>query len=70
VSASRYLDVQLDTLRRMYDGMRGASYRQNFKYITYRSLHVMQSRGVRDLGDTRIFKPREIQGMLVERLRR
>jgi MinD-like ATPase involved in chromosome partitioning or flagellar assembly len=70
VGASRYLDVQLDTLRRMYDGLRGASYRQNFKYITYRSLHVMRSRGIRDLGDTRIFKPAEIQGLLVERLTR
>jgi MinD-like ATPase involved in chromosome partitioning or flagellar assembly len=70
VGASRYLDVQLDTLRRMYDGMRGASYRQNLKYITYRSLHVMQRSGVRDLGDTRIYKPAEVQGSLVERLRR
>jgi MinD-like ATPase involved in chromosome partitioning or flagellar assembly len=67
--ASRYLDVQLDTLRRMYDGLRGASYRQNFKYITYRSLHVMRRGGVRELGDTRIFKAPEIQELLVGALR-
>ncbi|HET8644999.1 MAG TPA: AAA family ATPase, partial [Vicinamibacteria bacterium] len=31
-SPSRYLDVQLDTLRRMYADMKGAGYRDNFTY--------------------------------------
>jgi MinD-like ATPase involved in chromosome partitioning or flagellar assembly len=66
---SRYLDVQLDTLKRMYEDMKGASYRQNFKYIAYRSLHVMSSRGTRDFGDTRLFKRAEIQAILGIRAR-
>jgi hypothetical protein len=66
---SRYLDVQLDTLKRMFGDMKGAGYRQNFKYIAYRSLHVMQSRATRDLGDTRIFKQDDIQSLLTARAR-
>jgi len=65
-----YLNGQLDTLRRMYDDMRGTSYRDNFRYITLRSLHVMKTRGPRDFGDARIFKPSEVQSILLERLRR
>jgi MinD-like ATPase involved in chromosome partitioning or flagellar assembly len=60
----RYLDVQLDTLRRMYDGMKGAGYRENFAYITSRSLHVMTGRRTSDFGDTRIFKSSELQQAL------
>src|SRR4030095_2676827 len=58
---SQYLDVQLDTLRRMYDDMKGANYRENFAYLTARSLHVMQSRRTSDFGDTRLFKSSELQ---------
>jgi hypothetical protein len=64
-----YLDTQLDTLRRMYDDMKGAGYRENFKYLAYRSLHVMQSRRASDFGDTRLFKPAEIQQAIVHRPR-
>ncbi len=56
----QYLDVQLDTLRRMYDDMKGAGYRENFAYITSRSLHVMTGH-TSDFGDTRIFKTSELQ---------
>jgi MinD-like ATPase involved in chromosome partitioning or flagellar assembly len=63
----RYLDVQLDTLRRMYDGMKGAGYRENFAYITSRSLHVMTGRRTSDFGDTRIFKSSELQQALSTR---
>jgi MinD-like ATPase involved in chromosome partitioning or flagellar assembly len=62
-----YLDVQLDTLRRMYDDMKGAGYRENFSYITARSLHVMAGRRTSDFGDTRIFKSSELQQALQAR---
>jgi MinD-like ATPase involved in chromosome partitioning or flagellar assembly len=64
VDPSRYLDVQLDTLRRMGDDLKGSSYRDNFQYIAYRSLHLMESRAPRDFGDTRIYKEAEIRAML------
>ncbi len=63
-SATRYLDAQLDTLKKMYGDMKGASYRENFRYIVYRSLHVMTRRGIRDFGDTRIFKRADVQALL------
>ena len=65
--ASQYLDVQLDTLRRMYDDMKGANYRENFAYLTARSLHVMASRRTSDFGDTRLFKTSELQQALHDR---
>jgi hypothetical protein len=65
--ASPYLDGQLDTLRRMYDGMKAASYRDNFQYLTARSLHVIASRRTSDFGDTRLFKPAEMQQALFAR---
>ena len=55
---SHYLDVQLDTLLRMQDDLAGVGYRENFKYIAYRSLHLMQSRSPREFGDTRLSKER------------
>jgi MinD-like ATPase involved in chromosome partitioning or flagellar assembly len=60
-SPSRYLDVQLDTLKRMYSDMKDAGYRDNFTYITARSLHVMAGRRTSDFGDTRLFKASEMQ---------
>ncbi len=65
--ASQYLDVQLDTLRRMYDDMKSANFRENFAYLTARSLHVMASRRTSDFGDTRLFKTSELQQALHER---
>jgi flagellar biosynthesis protein FlhG len=64
-----YLDSQLDTMRRMYDDMKGAGYRENFKYLAYRSLHIMSSRRSSDFGDTRIFKQSEMQQALGRRVR-
>lgn len=61
---SRYLDLQLDTLKRMYADMKDASYRDNFTYITARSLHVMAGRRTSDFGDTRLFKASEFQDAL------
>jgi MinD-like ATPase involved in chromosome partitioning or flagellar assembly len=57
---SRYLDSQLDTLRRMFEDMRGSNYRENFAYITARSLQVMTSRRNSDFGDVRLFKTAEL----------
>ncbi len=65
--SSSYLDVQLDTLRRMYDGMKGAGHRENFTYITARTLHVMSGRRTSDFGDVRIFKPAELPQALQQR---
>jgi MinD-like ATPase involved in chromosome partitioning or flagellar assembly len=66
-SPARYLDAQLDTLRRMSEGMGGAGYRDNFDYIAYRTLHLMSSRPIADFGDSRIFKESELQAMLAQR---
>jgi MinD-like ATPase involved in chromosome partitioning or flagellar assembly len=57
---ARYLDLQLDTLRRMFEDMGGANYRENFAYITARSLQVMTSRRNSDFGDVRLFKTAEL----------
>ncbi len=60
----RYLDVQLDTLRRMSEDLHGQTYRDNFKYIAYRSLHVAKSRAPSEFGDIRIYKDSEVLAML------
>ena len=65
----RYLEGQLDTLRRMSADLRGQSYRDNFDYIVYRSLHVAKSRGPADFGDTRIYKESEVRALFGQRLR-
>ena len=62
-----YLETQLDTMRKMYDDMKGASYRENFKYLAYRSLHIMSSRRASDFGDTRLFKQSEMAQALARR---
>jgi MinD-like ATPase involved in chromosome partitioning or flagellar assembly len=59
-AGAAYLDAQLDTLRRMFEDLRGSSYRENFKYLTARTLHVIKSRRTSDFGDTRLFKPSEM----------
>jgi flagellar biosynthesis protein FlhG len=50
-TASRPLDAQLAALVRMYDGLKGASWRDNFRYVTHRALHVLRSRAVSEFGD-------------------
>ncbi len=69
VDPGRYLEGQLDTLRRMSDDLRGQSYRDNFDYIVYRSLHVARSRATSDFGDTRIYKESEVRAMFAQRAR-
>jgi MinD-like ATPase involved in chromosome partitioning or flagellar assembly len=64
---TRYLDAQLDSLRSMYENMKGASYRENFKYVVYRALDVMTGRSSADFGDKRIFKQSEIQSLLARK---
>ena len=64
---SRYVEAQLDTLRRMHADVGGASYRANFHYVVARSLHVMSSRRYSDFGDHRIFKRSEFQHVLAQR---
>jgi MinD-like ATPase involved in chromosome partitioning or flagellar assembly len=65
----QYLHVQLETLKRMNDDLKGAGYRENFKYVVYRSLHLMSSLRVSDFGDARLFKPSEMAEALTRRQR-
>lgn len=58
---SHYLETQLDTLQRMYEGLETAGYRDNFRYIAHRSLHVLSSRRIADFGETRILKDEELK---------
>jgi MinD-like ATPase involved in chromosome partitioning or flagellar assembly len=62
-----YLDSQLSMLKKMFGDMKGSSYRENFRYLAYRSLHIMESRRASDFGDTRIFKQSEMQQALSRR---
>jgi hypothetical protein len=62
-----YLDAQLETLRRMSEGLRGTDYRDNFAYIAYRTLHLMSSRRASDFGDTRLFKAEDLPAVLALR---
>ncbi len=66
---AQYLNVQLETLRRMSDDLKDAGYRENYKYIAYRSLHLMSSLRVSDFGDSRLFKPSEMRDALARRPR-
>ena len=66
---ARYLDLQLDTLRHMYEDLKGAGYRDNFRYVTARSLHLMTGRRPSDFGDSRLFKSSELQMAIQARAR-
>jgi MinD-like ATPase involved in chromosome partitioning or flagellar assembly len=59
-----YLEAQLEGLKRMYDDTKGADFRENFAYLTARSLHVLKARRSSDFGDTRLFKTWELQDAL------
>ncbi len=65
----QYLSVQLETLKRMNDDLKGTGYRENLKYIVYRSLHLMTNLRVSDFGDSRLFKPSELRQALARRPR-
>ncbi|MBN2370414.1 MAG: P-loop NTPase [Vicinamibacteria bacterium] len=65
----QYLEVQLETLRNLNDDLKNAGYRENFKYIVYRSLHIMSSMRVGDFGDSRLFKPSEMRHAMARRQR-
>lgn len=60
-TASAYLDAQLETLQRMYEGLQGVGFRDNFNYVAHRSLHVLSSRRIADFGATRIYKDDELR---------
>ncbi len=62
---TRYLEAQFDTLKKMHADMKKASYKENFEYVAYRSLHLMSSRRVGDFGDDRIFKSSEFSRVLM-----
>jgi MinD-like ATPase involved in chromosome partitioning or flagellar assembly len=67
LEAAQYLDGQLDMLRRMQDDLKGASYRENFHYIAYRVMHMIDSRRPGDFGDTRLYRRAEIAQALARR---
>jgi MinD-like ATPase involved in chromosome partitioning or flagellar assembly len=66
-AAAPYLDGQLEMLRRMQDDLKGVTYRENFLYVAYRALHVMNSRLPGDFGATRLLKRSEIPQALTRR---
>jgi MinD-like ATPase involved in chromosome partitioning or flagellar assembly len=66
-AAAPYLDGQLEMLRRMQDDLKGVTYRENFLYVAYRALHVINSRLPGDFGATRLLKRSEIPGALARR---
>ncbi len=59
-----YLEAQLEGLKRMHQDMKGADFKENFAYLTARSLHVIRARRTSDFGDTRLFKTSELQDAL------
>lgn len=59
-SVDSFLSRQLDILNKLYEDLRGKDYRRCFEYISYRTLHLMESPRVQDFGDSKIFKPKEI----------
>jgi len=66
-SAMGYLDGQLEMLRRMQDDLKGVTYRENFRYVAFRALHVMGKRMPGDFGTTRLLKRSEIPEALARR---
>jgi hypothetical protein len=64
---ARYLEAELEVLLHMQEDLKGATYEDNFKYIVSRSLHVMASKRLTDLGDNQIFKRFEFERVLAQR---
>jgi MinD-like ATPase involved in chromosome partitioning or flagellar assembly len=64
---ARFLEAELEVLTRMQEDLKGASYEDNFRYIVARSLHVMSSKRLSDLGDNQIFKRFEFERVLAQR---
>ena len=55
-----HLSRQLDVLKTMFTQKKNDDYHANFEYITQRALYTIQSRRPSELGDTRIYTPREM----------
>lgn len=55
-----HLARQLDVLKTMFEQKKDDDYRANFEYVTERALFTMKNRRPSELGDVRIFKPREM----------
>ncbi|MGH9440830.1 MAG: P-loop NTPase [Thermoanaerobaculia bacterium] len=51
---------QLDSLRAMYADQREAGVKENFAYITQRSLHLIEGMRASEFGETKICRPDEI----------
>jgi MinD-like ATPase involved in chromosome partitioning or flagellar assembly len=55
-----HLSRQLDVLKTMFTQKKDDDYHSNFEYITQRALYTIQSRRPSELGDTKIYTPREM----------
>ncbi len=65
--AGRYLQAELEILTRMSNDLAGASIEDNIQYVVARTLHVLSSRRLSDLGDNQIFKRFEFERVLAQR---
>ena len=64
---ARFPQAELEVLHHMHAELGQASYEDNFRYIVARSLHVLSSRRLCDLGDNQIFKRFEFEKVLAQR---
>lgn len=63
-SLDDHLSRQLSTLKSMFDQKKNDDYYANFDYVTQRTLFSMKNRRPSELGDIRIYTPREMLSSL------
>ncbi len=64
VSLDDHLSRQLATLKTMYDQKKDDDYYANFDYVTQRTLFTMKTRRASELGDVRVYTPKEMLASL------
>jgi hypothetical protein len=67
VDPARYLEHELAIMTRLQEDLAGKSYEDNFRYVVARTLHIMSSRRLGDLGDNQVFKRFEFEKVLAQR---
>jgi len=55
---------QLETLKSMFEQRRNDDYSANFEYVTQRTLFTMKTRRASELGDVRVYTPKEMLASL------
>jgi hypothetical protein len=58
------LTRQLETLKSMFEQRKDDDYYANFEYVTQRTLFTMKTRRPSELGDVRVYTPREMLASL------